>query len=123
MSDKAIEAIAGYLAEVDLDPVEWWHRPARGILAALKAAGIALVELPEPDSTRYDEGDEAEFPPVDRLAWLRGMGLYGVTFWPECPREVQVAYNNEPGEPLSADEARAFAVALLAAADAAERAE
>lgn len=95
------------------------HR-AMAILAALKAARIAVVELAEADSTRYDEGEDAEFPPADRLAWLRGMGMYGVTFWPEYPGEVQAAYNNEPGEPLSVDEARGLAAALLAAADAAE---
>ena len=122
MSEKAIEVIADAMS-YPLPIKDSHFERATRYVAALKAARIALVELPEPDSIRYDEGDEAEFPPVDRLAWLRGMGLYGVTFWPECPREVQVAYNNEPGEPLSADEARAFAVALLAAADAAERAE
>ncbi|MEW2483591.1 hypothetical protein AB0876_28795 [Mycobacterium sp. NPDC049093] len=93
---------------------------ARTILAALKAARIAVVELNEADSTRYDEGEDAEFPPADRLAWLRGMGMYGVTVWPECPGEVQVAYNNEPGEPLSVDEARSLAAALLAAAEASQ---
>ena len=92
---------------------------ARAVLDAITETH-AVIELPEPDSTRYDEGEDAEFPPADRLGWLRGMGLYEVTFWPEYAGEVQVAYNNEPGEPLSVSEARQLAAALLAAANAAE---
>ncbi|HRZ39357.1 MAG TPA: hypothetical protein P5534_23675, partial [Candidatus Paceibacterota bacterium] len=92
---------------------------ARAVLDAITETH-AVIELPEPDSTRYNEGEVAEFPPADRLGWLRGMVLYGVTFWPEYAGEVQVAYNNEPGEPLSVKEARTFAAALLAAARYAE---
>ena len=80
----------------------------------IEASGYAIVKLPEPDSTRY-EGDEHE--PMDRLAWGTG-GKFAVSHW-EYP-EVQVAYDGEPFEPISIEEARAFAAALLAAADAAE---
>lgn len=92
---------------------------ARAVLDAITTSH-ALVKLPEPDSTRYDEGEDAEFPPADRLAWLRDMGMYGVTFWPECAGEVQVAYNDEPGEPLSAREAKRLGAVLIAAARHAE---
>ena len=84
---------------------------ARAILSALRER-YAIVELPEPDQDRY-EGDEG--PPEDRLAWLYGHGLYGVSVW--HAGQVQVGYNNEPGEPLSLAESRRLAAALLAAAD------
>ncbi len=83
------------------------------ILDALRER-YAIVALPGPDSDRYG-GEE----PADRPAWLYDIGLYEVSMW--HTGEVQVGYNGEPGEPLSVDEARRLAVALLAAADAAER--
>lgn len=83
------------------------------ILAALRER-YAIVELPGPDSDRYG-GEE----PADRPAWLYDIGLYEVSMW--HTGEVQVGYNGEPGEPLAVNEARQLAVALLAAADAAER--
>lgn len=75
----------------------------------------AIVELPEPDNSRYT-GDDG---PDDRPAWIHGQGLYEVSLW--HTGEVQVGYDGEPGEPLSVDEARRLAAALLAAADATER--
>jgi hypothetical protein len=84
------------------------------LLAGLKAAGYAVVELPKPDSTRY-EGDEHE--PEDRLAWATG-SQFAVSVW-KYP-EVQVAFSDEPFEPITIGDARRFARALLAAADAAE---
>jgi hypothetical protein len=73
-----------------------------------------VVELPEPDSTRYD-GDE--HAPVDRPAWDGG-GRFWVSHW-KYP-EVQVTYDGEPFEPISIGVARSLAAALLAAANAAE---
>lgn len=117
MSDKAIEAIAGYLAEVDLDPVEWWHRPARGILAALKAAGIAVVELPEAERPEPEDGEHPDS--VAQLLW--DCTEFVITRWRQDGNDtVQVALQGEPLEPLSVAEARALAAALLAAANAAE---
>lgn len=104
MSDKAIEVIAGFLADVDQDPTEWWLTLAKGILTALKTAQIAVVELPEPSSQTYDESDVALFTsesgsPI-RVRWCK-----------------QVIYGSDW---LTPSEARSDAAALLAAADAAE---
>ncbi|AGK88170.1 DNA methyltransferase [Mycobacterium phage WIVsmall] len=87
-------------------------------LEALKANGIALIELPEPNSTRYEDEDD-EFPPADRLAWWYPGSLFGISQW-GYPNEVQIAYNGEPFEPVNIIEARFIAAALLAAAAAAE---
>ncbi|MFA5608496.1 MAG: hypothetical protein WDA07_15225 [Leucobacter sp.] len=120
---ELVELVAEAVLDAWTDELEDWTKEdiARAVLDAITTSPRhALVELPEADSTRYDEGEDAEFPPADRLGWLRGMGLYGVTFWPECAGEVQVAYNNEPGEPLSPSEAKRLGAALLAAARVAE---
>jgi hypothetical protein len=76
---------------------------------------IAIVELPEPDSTRYD-GDDHE--PQDRLCWLPGDD-FEVSVW--NPGEVQrCGFGWGDFEPLSVAEARTTAMSLLAAANAAE---
>jgi hypothetical protein len=93
-----------------------FHDTALCILGVLKAAGYAVVELPEANSTRY-EGDEHES--MDRLGWWQAGSPFGVTQWRNSD-EVQLAYENEPFEPLSTSEARFIAAALLAAAGAAE---
>ncbi len=85
------------------------------IVAALSEAGLAVVALPEPDSTRYT-GDEHE--PADRLSWMPGDD-FEVSVWHHG--EVQRwGYGWGDDEPLSVAEARTIAVALLAAANAAE---
>lgn len=80
----------------------------------LSLDGIAIVELPAADSTRY-EGDDV--PSTDRLAWFPD-GEFSVSRW-NYP-EVQIEYRGEPLEPVAIRTARALAAALLAAADAAE---
>lgn len=80
---------------------------------ALKAAGYAVVNLPEPDSERY-EGDEHE--PADRDSWM--VDAYEVAVW--YPGEVQINYYGSSGEPVNTAIARDLAGALLAAIDAAE---
>lgn len=118
-------AEAGKAAEVIRDMTVRWFGPNCKLVAAgighfiidgLADAGYAVVQLPEPDSTRY-EGDEHE--PIDRLAWCTG-SRFAVSHW-EYP-EVQVAYDDEPLEPIGIDEARRFAAALLAASVAASSA-
>lgn len=88
-------------------------------LDAITAGPRAIVDLPEPNSTRY-EGDEHE--PVDRLGWWMPGSLFGVTQW-GYPNQVQLTFSDEPFEPLSVDEARFLAAALLSAAAVAERGE
>lgn len=83
---------------------------AQQVLDELKAARIAVVELPEPQ----EREDDAE------IATCWDALPYQALVWDEHPDEVQVAYNYESSEPLSPSEARDLAVALLAAADAAE---
>lgn len=76
-------------------------------LDALKAAGYAVVELPRPDAE-------------NSLAWS-AFDLYEVSV--RGPLEVQIgeaAGDWAPGEPIAAAVARAYGLALLAAADAAE---
>lgn len=85
----------------------------------LSLPGIAIVALPEADSTRY-EGDEHE--PMDRLAWTAGGWAASVWEYPE----VQLSGRCNDGfwqtyEPVTIAEARALAAAPLAAANAAER--
>ncbi|WNO26126.1 hypothetical protein SEA_SAINTS25_43 [Mycobacterium phage Saints25] len=77
--------------------------------------GVAVIQLPEPNSTRYEDD---EFPPADRLAWWCPGSLFGISQW-GYPNEVQIAYNGEPFEPVNIIEARFIAAALLAAAAAA----
>lgn len=120
MSEKAQQAIAEYLAAVDQDPVEWWFKPATGILAALKAAGYAVVELPEPDVDQY--GDTIVPVPLvnNRDGWLRieeSREMHNGTMTPIRIASLGVS------TPIELVDARAYAAALLAAADAAERAE
>ena len=93
---------------------------ARHVLAALKAEGYAVVELPSAVPGWWncyeDDGD-----PPDHNAFSDGeCGEFMVTTWFSHPGEVQVSHPGEPLEPLSVAEARALAAALLAAADAAE---
>ncbi|MDV7194634.1 hypothetical protein [Mycolicibacterium fortuitum] len=81
------------------------HDEARNILAALKAARIAIVELPEPfPSPRHQElvyevGDSSV---IVSEKWLN--------------IRAELDYDNGDDDPLSVGEARAFASALLDAA-------
>lgn len=115
MSDKAIEVIAGFLADVDQDPVEWWRTPARGILTALKAAGIEVVELPDADGPLGRFGDTSH-----GMAWHRdgpdgGYATVGVTGTGEIVAAISCL--------RTPTDARWAAAALLAAANAAEAVE
>lgn len=104
MSNKAFRAIADALRE------QGAHFPrvgARLILDALKAAGIELVELPEPTG-RWAEGPE----------W-RPFPQQHIVVWTGKPGSTVMIQNVEPGD-LTPDEARGLAAALLAAANAAE---
>lgn len=80
-------------------------------LKALKANGYAVVEIPEPEER--EEGAIA-------TSWEDVAGLQ-VDVWDAYPDEVGLAYNYDPFEPLSPNESRKLAAALLAAATAAER--
>lgn len=115
MSEKAKEVIAEAFkdAEVRCNWTAQGH--AKHALDALKAARIAVVELPKPDSTRY-EGDEHE--PEDRLSWMPDDD-FEVSVWRDG-RVQRYGYGWGDIEPLSAEQARTVGLALLAAADAAE---
>jgi hypothetical protein len=81
----------------------------------LSLPGVAIVELPEPDSDHYD-GEYGG--PADRLAWL-DIAEFDVSAW--NADEVQIGLCQEPLEPIAAADARKLAAALLAAANAAEQ--
>jgi len=113
---SAVDVVASALNSMPADarPSELVNRDrARTALEALKAAGYAVVNLPEPDSERY-EGDEHE--PADRDSWM--VDAYEVAVW--YPGEVQINYDGSLGEPIDTAIARDLAGALLAAIDAAE---
>ncbi len=122
--DAEAELAAAREAEVAIRAV---RRGSLGPDEALKMAldligrrtDIVAVQLPEPNSTRYD-GDEHE--PADRLGWWQDGNPFAVTQW-GYPNQVQLAINNEPFEPLSSAQARFLAAALLAAAARADAAE
>ena len=98
MSDKAIEVINHAARELDISMPF-----GEAILAALKAAEIELVELPESGAEVRHEGDLFAFPNEThcdvRVTWSR-----------------QVVYDNDW---MAASEAQSLAAALLAAANAA----
>ncbi|AIM40456.1 hypothetical protein PBI_ESTAVE1_66 [Mycobacterium phage Estave1] len=123
MSDQSrVEATLGQMFRDhffdDTYPEDTTECCVEEFLATLRENRIALVELPEPNSTRYEDEDD-EFPPADRLAWWYPGSLFGISQW-GYPNEVQIAYNGEPFEPVNIIEARFIAAALLAAAAAAE---
>lgn len=94
-----------------------WPLADHAVDVLLSLGGIAIVELPEPDSTRY-EGDEHE--PVDRLAWRAGNWSASVWEYPEVQLSEAISGFWYTHEPISIKDARALAAALLAAADKAE---
>ncbi|RPA65775.1 hypothetical protein EF294_03295 [Gordonia oryzae] len=78
-----------------------------------RANGFAVVELPKPTDT-YNHLTETSMMGWEIPSWEHFVETIG--------NEVQLSYNGEPEEPFSSEVARAFAAALLAAADAADRA-
>jgi len=103
MSDKAIEVIQESLA----DHMEYGftERAAMSVLAALKAAGIELVVLPERQDIRLTFFAVESRDPSAGVVVARG----------------GMITNDGVSNPYqSADDARSHAAALLAAADAAE---
>lgn len=105
MSEKAKEVIADAIS-YPLPIKDSHFERATRYVAALKAAGIALVELPEP-TARWDG---------EPMAWtVDGDGYVEVRKTDGHIGQVMVS------NPISGpDEARRLAAALLAAADAAE---
>lgn len=79
---------------------------------ALAKAGLIMTDLPEPSYTVTE--CEEEYP-----VWEPGSG-YSIE--KEAPGEVTVSYHGEPAEPLTPQEARELAHALLAAANHTEEA-
>lgn len=122
--DAEAELAAAREAEVAIHAIRRGSLgPDEALKLALELIGrrtdIVAVQLPEPTSTRY-EGPDHE--PADRLGWWEHGSLWGVSQW-GYPNQVQLAFNGEPFEPLSSDEARFLAAALLAAANVADAAE
>jgi len=79
---------------------------------ALAKAGLIMPDLPEPSYTVTECEEEYS-------VWEPGSG-YSIE--KEAPGEVTVSYYGEPAEPLTPQEARELAHALLAAANHAEEA-
>lgn len=98
------------LCQVDSD-VDTMDRQehAAHVLAVHRDAGYAVVKLPEPDIAE-DGVTDWECAP------------YRISTLDPFPGEVFPAYLGEPEEPLTPQGARELASALLAAADAADRA-
>lgn len=90
------------------------HDEARNILAALKAARIAVVPLADPLEREDGEDEIAD-------TWER-VGEFRVSVHDAYPDEVALSYDFEPYEPFSPREARELAAELLAAADVADAA-
>lgn len=91
---------------MDSDP-DW---AAQNLAGDLAQAGLLTTDLPEPSYTVTE--CEEEYP-----VWEPGSG-YSIE--KEAPGEVTVSYHGEPAEPLTSQEARELAHALLAAAQYAE---
>lgn len=119
MSDnKLVNIIADALAEdaFGLTPVAACGRQASAVLAALRANNIAVVELPSDTIIPTGWGDDC------LGCWPAPGNGDPVSAWPlDVYHKGNVALSN--GDFMSATDARALAAALLAAADAAERAE
>lgn len=99
MSDKAVEVIAEALKE---QGAAYPNAGSRLVVDALKAAGIALVELPQPGTELFD-------------GWK--------VLYDGAPEEMYVEQGKvciSGGDSFSPDNARQLGAALLAAADAAE---
>lgn len=99
MTDRILTVIGDYLEHAEMADID---DVASGILAALKAARIAAVELPR---------GNADWRSVD---WQP------VTGWDLAAYNGQVHIDEASNEPLSPHEARALAAALLAAAEASQ---
>lgn len=109
---SAAETLEASLVDSGLlaDSESHWATAAQAALDALKSAGYRVVELPKQDV----EGS---------LAWS-AFDLYEVSVCSPFPKFcVQIGTEDSdwiPGEPIAAAVARAYGLALLAAADAAE---
>ncbi len=90
------------------------HDEANNVLAALKAARIAVVPLADPLEREDGEDEIAD-------TWER-VGEFRVSVHDAYPDEVALSYDFEPYEPFSPREARELAAELLAAADVADAA-
>ena len=73
---------------------------------ALAKAGLIMPDLPEPSYIVTECGEE--YP-----AWEFSSGH---SVEKEAPGEITISYDGEPAEPITPDEARNLAAALLAAA-------
>ncbi|HAT1184793.1 TPA: hypothetical protein I8V37_002524 [Corynebacterium striatum] len=110
--DKAADLLyqrSKELLGVDSDAA---HRACKEHAQALADAGLIMTDLPEPSYTVTE--CEEEYP-----VWEPGSG-YSIE--KEAPGEVTVSYHGEPAEPLTPQEARSLAAALLAAASHTEEA-
>lgn len=94
----------------------------------LADAGLLAPDLPDPDLDNRDPVHRAEFEswwgegPVPSV-WNQNLpGGFMVQVFPDRP-EVQMSEDGEPMEPFSPRDARALALALLAAANHAEEEE
>lgn len=102
---------ADVIAKSLMGDLSAYHDGSEPVLAALRAAGYAVVKLPEPQE-REDEHEVI-------TRWDDPLS-FTVVVWDDHPDEVGIAYDFEPFEPLSPADARTLAAALLAAADCAE---
>lgn len=125
MNNELRERIAGLLITHPSglravgDPPDWPWAVADAILAI---PGIAVVELPEPDPAPPCE-DERLRPPLAQWGGESGADfLASVWHLGEVQISQYVRHGwYEPMEPISPADARQFALALLAAAEYAER--
>jgi hypothetical protein len=119
MSDRAVEVLAETLGQLwtepeeDSDLAEWRALPGK-FVAALKAAGIAVVELPKPHSN-WDGS---------MTAW-KVQQSWGGKPYRDGAVNIRVTDGKIIGDGVSnpsdcAADARSYAAALLAAADALE---
>lgn len=113
---RLVGALREKLAAIcDSDYARWADHFADVLLSL---PGIAIVELPEPDSNHYD-GEYGG--PADRPGWLDiCLDIDGVDVSVWNPGEVQIGLRQEPLNPICANDARKLAAALLAAANATE---
>ena len=84
---------------MDSDP-DW---AAQNLAIDLKQAGLLAPDAPHP---YFEYGNGPIWEPNN-----------GYSIEKETPGEITISYNGEPGEPITPQEARSLAAALLAAAN------
>jgi methylmalonyl-CoA/ethylmalonyl-CoA epimerase len=89
-------ALAFYRDALRLDVVKEGEVPARGVKAAMLAAGGSYLELIEP---------VAEGSPFEQFVEAHGEGLHHVALWSDCV-EAQVGRLREKSVPLADEEPR-----------------